>query len=139
MNYKLGNIIILAVVIFITLQGLFSLQSPKIHLICSYQENGFTYQVEKIPPHYYTWFGGYYTGTNIIYITFLIVLFYLLDNSVAKIACLLGSVYCFCIALFGTIGLFYHIYFCRALVGFEFECFFGILSILVLSVYFYLK
>ena len=139
MSYRIENILICAVVSFITLHGFYNLISPNIEYLSSIEVSGYFIQVRKVPSTYYTWMAFYYFFTNIYVALLMYFLFKISISTITSLACLMGIIFSSELALFNITGVFKHNFLCASVQSLNFELFFGVSVILLLILFYFAK
>lgn len=89
MNSKIGDRLIFAILLGVTLMTVYALGSPNPNTISYKEINGIIIQLRTFPHIYYAWVGSFYIIMGLYFIWLHMSLYYLLNNSVHKLACLL--------------------------------------------------
>jgi hypothetical protein len=135
MNSKIGDRVTIAIFLGLTLMSVFALGYPNPKTISYKEINGTIIQLRVFNHIYYVWVGFFYITMGLYFIYLHASLFNLLNNSMHKLACLLGIVFFAELTMFWIIRMFHYDLVYKYVTSINFERFFGVSAFVLILLF----
>jgi hypothetical protein len=135
MNTKIGDRLTIAILLGVTLMTVYALGSPNPKTISYKEINHICIQLRTFERIYFAWVGSFYIVMGLYFICLHASIYYLLNNSVHKLACLFGIVFFTELTIYWILGLLKYPLLYKYNTSTTFERVFGLSTIILILLF----